>query len=261
MSCTFYFLHENRVSGGGGTPANHEACKRTNAKLYLLLDSLEALYALMKAKKAISAVWALIIIGMWNTAAHAGDARASQAEAIARYPELAKPNSPFHAAFMVEYKRLKSINDPVLGYHDWPMQVARWIASEFTRVERERKMADAKALVAAGKFDQAQAIIDRLPAGQRAKAAQALIPYPNIPLAPQKPESAFMPPLAIMPPNLTAAQKRAWIKAHTPKPRTLADEVDDLKWEIEDAKNKAEDAAQETRDAIDELKSKLDEQE
>lgn len=212
----------------------------------------------MKAKKAIGAVWALIIVGVLNTVAHAGDARASQAEAIAHYPDLAKPGSPFHAAFTVEYKRLKSINDPVLGYDDWPMQVARWIASEFARVERERKMADAKALVAAGKFDKAQAIIDRLPAGQRAEAARTLIPYPAIAAAPPKPNSAFMLPVANMPRNLTRAQERAWIQAHKPKPRTLADEVDDLKWEVEDAKRDMEDATDEARRKMEDAKSESD---
>ena len=49
---------------------------------------------------------------------------ASQKQAVAAYPDLAKAGSPLHAAFVAEYERLKAAGSPELKDPRWPEALA-----------------------------------------------------------------------------------------------------------------------------------------
>jgi hypothetical protein len=54
----------------------------------------------------------------------------AQAAALARYPDLAKPDSPFNRRFLEKHTAYKAKSDAMLTGTDWPMRIANEVAAE-----------------------------------------------------------------------------------------------------------------------------------
>jgi hypothetical protein len=62
---------------------------------------------------------------------HYATVQEAQAAAIARYPELGRPGSPFNQRFLERHAGLKANDAEVLKSPDWPMKVASEVAGDF----------------------------------------------------------------------------------------------------------------------------------
>ena len=91
------------------------------------------------------------------------DAKASQAEAVRQFPDLAKAGSDFNKAFLAKLQAAKVTQDPTLSRNDWPMILAGGVANELgvqpVTQPKDEKLPDITELADANNVDKMEGFL------------------------------------------------------------------------------------------------------